>query len=234
MRIMTYNVQSGRDAWGQLHLDGTADAIKSIDPDICGLNEIRVNAADSGYVDQAAYLGTQTGFNARFAKAIPMSEGEYGIALLSRYPISQFAVHPVPDVPLSEREKGYYENRVIYRAVVETPEGELAVYGTHFGLTRPERRYAVQLLLGLIEKETLPLVFMGDLNMEPNDELIGLLREKLTDLTKPIPDLTHHVLRMHNTIDFIFVRGLTATPARAVFSYASDHLPVVTEAHIGN
>ena len=94
MRIMTYNVQSGRDAWGQLHLDGTAEMIRRAAPDICGLNEIRVHCEDSGRVDQAAYLSEQTGLEARFAKAIPMSGGEYGVALLSKYPISDFTVQP--------------------------------------------------------------------------------------------------------------------------------------------
>ena len=232
MKIMTYNVQSGRDAWGQLHLDGCCETIKRISPDICGLNEIRVGCSDSENVDQVAYIADQTGLDARFAKAIPMAGGEYGIALLSKYPIVSFDVHPVPDVPNDEREAGYYENRVIYRARIETPEGALAVYGTHFGLTRPERCYAVRLLMELLDKETLPLVFMGDLNMTPDDALIGELCGKLTDLSKPIPDYTAHTLHLRETIDYIFVKGLRAGPVKAVYSFASDHLPIVTEAQI--
>ncbi|MBQ3668934.1 MAG: endonuclease/exonuclease/phosphatase family protein [Clostridia bacterium] len=233
MRIMTYNVQSGRDAWGQLHLDGTTEMIRRAAPDICGLNEIRVHCEDSGQVDQAAYLSEQTGLEARFAKAIPMSSGEYGVALLSKYPISDFTVHPVPDVPMEQREEGYYESRVIYRARVETPEGPLAVYGTHFGLMKGERENAVKLLKDLISKETLPLVFMGDLNMEPNDALIVEIEQQLYNTIKPVPEFTHHTLNLHGTIDYIFVRGLTATQASTLFSTASDHLPVLTEAHIG-
>ena len=232
MRIMTYNVQSGRDAWGQLNLDGSAETIRKIAPDICGLNEIRVQCTDSEKVDQAAYLGKQTGLHSYFAKAIPMAGGEYGIALLSKYPVSSFEVFPVPDVPLVEREIGYYENRVIYRAEVLSEEGFLSVYGTHFGLTRPERRYAVKLLLDLLDKETLPIIFMGDLNMTPNDELIDVIRGKLNDLSKPISDFTAHTLNLHETIDYIFVKGLKAQPVRAVYSVASDHLPIMTEAHI--
>lgn len=232
MKITTYNVQSGRDAWGQLHLDRTADAIRSVSPDICGLNEIRVNCPDSECIDQAAYLGKKTGLTARFAKAIPMSSGEYGIALLSKYPISTFRVYPVPDVPMVEREKGYYESRVIYRACIETPDGRLAVYGTHFGLMKGERVNAVKLLLDLISKETLPLIFMGDLNMEPDDELIKTIESKLTNTIKPVPDFTHHVLNLHGTIDYIFVRGLSAQPAHTFYTVASDHLPLCTEAHI--
>ena len=230
MRIMTYNVQSGRDAWGQLHLEGTAQTIRRIAPDICGLNEIRVGCSDSGGIDQAAFLGEKTGMFARFARAISLGVGQYGIALLSRYPIAEFTVHPVPDVPKEEREPGYYENRVIYRARVETPAGPLAVYGSHFGLTRPERRKAAELLMSLIETEKLPLVFMGDLNMSTDDELIALIKTRLRDLHPSRPCLTHHVLRMHDTIDYIFVSsGIEAASAYTRYSVASDHLPVVAE-----
>ncbi len=229
MKIMTYNVQSGRDAWGQLHLDGTAETINRLSPDICGLNEIRVNCRDSENIDQAEYLGQKTGMEAHFAKAIPLLDGEYGIGLLSRYPVSEFKVHPVPDVPAEEREKGYYENRVIYRAVVKTPDGDVAVFGSHFGLTRPERVYATRLLLSLVKEETLPVIFMGDLNMEPGDELIKQISAELTDLNRNPTYLTHHVLNAHNTIDYIFVRNLDYKPARAFFSCASDHMPVAAE-----
>ena len=232
MKIMTYNVQSGRDAWGQLHLDGCCETINKVAPDLCGLNEIRVGCSDSENLDQAAYIAEKTGMKGFFAKAIPLGDGDYGIALLSRYPVREFAVHPVPDVPQEEREKGYYENRVIYRAVVETDEGALAVYGSHFGLTRPERRYAVKMLKELLKSETLPTVFMGDLNMTPDNELIGEIRAQLTDLTKPIPDYTAHTLNLKETIDYIFVKGLRAAPAQAVYSFASDHLPIFTDAHI--
>ena len=131
-------------------------------------------------------------------------------------------------MPLDEREPGYYEPRVIYRGVVETPEGKLAVYGTHFGLTRPERAHAVRLLTELIGKETLPHVFWGDLNMTPGDPLIGRIREKLTDTHAPIPMLTCHTLKLEETIDYIFVSdGIEADEAKAYYSVASDHLPVM-------
>ena len=227
MKLVTYNVQSGRDAWGQLRLDGCCGMIKRLDPDILGLNELRKCCADSGNVDQPAYIAEKTGLEHRFAKAIPMAGGEYGIGLFSRYPITEFRVFPVPEVPLEEREPGYYEPRVIYRGVADTPEGKLAVYGTHFGLTRPERAYAVKLLMELLDSETLAHVFMGDLNMTPDDLLIGQIKGRLKDTHAPVPVLTCHTLKLDKTIDYIFVSGgIQADTARSYYSVASDHLPV--------
>ncbi|MBR4234659.1 MAG: endonuclease/exonuclease/phosphatase family protein [Clostridia bacterium] len=230
MRLTTYNIQSGRDAWGQLHLDGTARAINALRPDICALNEVRVACEDSGRVDQCAYLGEKTAMHARFAKAIPMCGGEYGIALLSRYPISEFDVYPVEEVPPERREPGYYEPRVIYRAVTDTPEGKLAVFGSHFGLTRPERVNAVQLALALTAAETLPAVLAGDFNMEPDDKLICELEARLTNLGKGKTYFTHHTLALHGQIDYIFTgSGVKAFSCAPSFTTASDHLPLTAE-----
>ena len=232
MRIATYNVQSGRDAWGQLHLDRTAEAILSLNADICGLNEVRVGCADSNGIDQIAYLAQHTNMEGRFAKAIPLGDGSYGIGLLSRFPIAGFEVHPVPEVPPAMREPGYYEPRVIYRAEVVCPAGPLAVYGTHFGLTRPERANAVSLFKTLLLAETLPdIVFMGDLNAEPCDPVIKQLETLLVNTHKPgQPVLTHHTLNLRGTIDYIFVsHTFNFTPAQAVYITASDHLPILVD-----
>lgn len=230
MKLMTYNVQSGRDAWGQLRLDGCSEVIKRLDPDILGLNELRSGCADSGEVDQPAYIAAKTGLNHRFAKAIPMAGGEYGIGLFSRFPITDFKVFPVAEVPLSEREPGYYEPRVIYRGVVCTPAGEIAVYGTHFGLTRPERVNAVRLLMELLDAEKLRHVFMGDLNMTPDDPLIEQIGKRLKNTHASVPVLTCHTLKLDVTIDYIFVsEGIKAGTALAHYSVASDHLPVTCD-----
>ncbi len=232
MRIATYNVQSGRDAWGQLHLDRTAEAILSLNADICGLNEVRVGCSDSEGIDQVAYLARRTNMEGRFARAIPLGDGAYGVGLLSRFPIERFEVHPVPEVPPARREPGYYEPRVIYRAEVLHAAGRLAVYGTHFGLTRPERAHAVSLLKTLLSVETLPdIVFMGDLNAEPDDPVIREVEGLLVNTHRPgLPMFTHHALNLHGTIDYIFLSpSLRFTPAQAVYTTASDHLPILVD-----
>ncbi len=232
MKLLTYNIQSGRDAWGQLHLDRTAEAINAMQPDICGLNEVRVGCSDSGYVDQLQYLCQHTGLEGCFAPAIPMAEGKYGIGLMSKYPIKSFTVHKVPDVPIGEREPGYYENRVIYRAVLETELGTLAVYGTHFGLMQQERKNAVKLAKELLTAETEQnVVFMGDLNAQPGDEAIKALEEIMHNThSGERPVYTAHTLKLEKTIDYIFVRGsLHSTVAKTRYTVASDHLPLWVE-----
>ena len=40
LRIMTYNIHSGRDAWGRLDLAAIGEFIRTLNPDILALNEV--------------------------------------------------------------------------------------------------------------------------------------------------------------------------------------------------
>src|SRR5512132_1585328 len=90
LRVMTYNIQSGHG-----NLDGTAAAISAAAPDIVGLQEVDVQGAErSNFADQAGTLGEQLHMEVRFAGIyrIPAADTtkpprEFGVALLSKYPI---------------------------------------------------------------------------------------------------------------------------------------------------
>src|SRR5438132_771197 len=90
LRVMTYNIESGRGA-----LDGTVAAIRASAPDVVGLQEVDVHWAErSGFADQAAILGERLGMEVRFARIyeIPNDDParpprQFGVALLSRFPV---------------------------------------------------------------------------------------------------------------------------------------------------
>jgi endonuclease/exonuclease/phosphatase family metal-dependent hydrolase len=102
----------------------------------------------------------------------------------------------------------------------------------------------------LLNKNDLPLVFMGDLNSEPDSKTIEIISKKLFDgitiSKKPfigsLETITGFSLNTSSNkrIDYIFVKGLS------VFSYShiedkmknsnfiSDHLPVLISASLSN
>jgi endonuclease/exonuclease/phosphatase family metal-dependent hydrolase len=90
IRVMTYNIESGRGA-----IDGTVAAIRAQSPDIAALQEVDVHWAErSGFADQAAILAERLAMQVRFARIYRTSNGdpgkpprEFGVALLSRFPI---------------------------------------------------------------------------------------------------------------------------------------------------
>ena len=110
LRIMTYNIHSGRDAWGRLDLAAIGEFIRTLNPDILALNEVRMGTSDVNGDEQARTLAAQLGMHWTFAPAIPYLGGQYGIAVLSRFPIVRTDFWPVKPVPVEQREK-YYEDR---------------------------------------------------------------------------------------------------------------------------
>jgi len=231
LKLMTYNVFSGRNAKAQLDLQGIAEVIRAEAPDICVLNEVRVNDPTSGNCDHAAFYAQAAGMDYHFARAIYLKEGEYGIALLSRLPILKFEVFPVPSVPEGERER-CFEDRVIERAEIDTGRGVIAVYGSHFGLSNAEQLNAERLLMSLLDAEKLPRVFMGDLNLTPDSDIIKRISLRLAD-TDPAHAPTFPSPAPDRTIDYIFTgEGFGTVESRIIPVQASDHLPRVTVVEI--
>jgi len=102
---MTYNIQAGGG-----NLDNVAETIRSVAPDIVGLQEVDVHwDARSAFADQAALLAKSLGMDARFAGIYRISvtdptrpPREYGVALLSRCPIRTFTNHPLTRLSTQE------------------------------------------------------------------------------------------------------------------------------------
>jgi len=229
MRIMTYNIQSGRDAFKTLDLDKCLSVINEFNPDILSLNEVRMKTADIGNCRQADELAEKLGMQVFFAKAIDYMGGEYGVALLSKYPITEACAIPIPQLPPEKRDSRY-EDRVLLKARLLIDSQALAVYVSHYGLSEAERENAVNLTLSELEKEKDPAIFMGDLNMKPDHPLIGRLKGVLTDTAAGASFFTFHALSPTQKIDYIFVKGGFRTENTfAPLTTASDHLPVIAD-----
>ena len=226
---MTYNIQSGRNFAGELNLAFAEEAIRALAPDICALNEVRMKTRDVGDSEQARELGERLGMEWRFARAIPYNGGDYGIGLLSRWPLGEMEVWPVPPLPEGERD-ARYEDRVIFRCPVRASEGEIAVYGAHFGLSQGERENAVGLAERLLGAEMGPALFMGDLNMTPDDPLVARLEAAIPNAAPGAPFFTWKSDAPSQKIDYIFAsRHFRVTRTWVERTLASDHLPHLAE-----
>lgn len=231
LRIMTYNIHSGRDAFGTLDLQRIENTIRSLNPDICALNEVRMRTEDVGACEQARALGERLGMRWAFAPAMPYHGGEYGIGMLSRLPIQKTEFFPVPEVPAERREKRY-EPRVLLRCEI-LAERPIAVYTSHYGLSDEEQQNAVELTLRHVREESLPVAFMGDLNMTPDHPLIQSLSCALSDSAKEKHFPTFHALDPKIKIDYVFFSPeFRVLNTDAPFSAASDHFPLVTDVEI--
>ena len=242
LRIGTYNILHGADFPRKLKTGEDAvdlllcaDSISRMALDICGLNEVRNQERVEGLCHQARFLAERLGYHYVFARAIDHAGGEYGNALLSRFPILSVALYPLI-VPEGERVAGVrYENRVILDARLDVSGRELGVFVTHFGLYEDEIALAAETLVTLARSCTIPLIVAGDFNVTPDHTAIALLKTCLTD-TAEITDDTLYTFPSHaptKKIDYILTSGdMKTRSVTAPHLLTSDHKPLVAELEI--
>ncbi len=233
LRVMTYNIQHGHVHLGD-HIDLTkvCDVIKQYEPDIIGLNEVRGRGSAGDYTAQVETMAAYLGYHCYFGRSIYVgADNPYGNAVLSKYPIVEASVIRIPDPALPE---GAIEPRSICRCVVEIGGEWIAVYSSHFGLTKVEQEHAVSTAVTVLRDERLPHVLMGDFNVTPDAPVLAPLNRTMTGtdeiLTGQFSFPSH---KPEEKIDYIYVsRGIRVTRAEIPQAVASDHCPVYADVEI--
>ena len=239
LKVATYNIAHGLNYNGKAYsqnmpvdLSNTANAIKEVDADIVGLNEVY----DSGIeelVNQAKKLAQYAGFSDYvFGQSILINlQGvlsAYGNAFLSKYKIIKSEVIKVPSPKLGERGcNGYYEDRSVLHVVIDCGVN-VSVYVTHFGLNDDEKQPMVKTLINLIDNDSLPVILMGDFNAEPNDEILKPIYDRLTSCAKEVGNtqFTYSTCKPEITIDYVFVsKYFKIKEFEVVNTLVSDHFP---------
>ncbi len=173
LRVLTYNIHHGEGMDGKLDLPRIAEVIKRVTPDIVALQEVDMKTGRAQGVDQAAELGKLTGMHSAFGKAMEFDGGEYGEALLSRWPLEEVRV-----IELPKREGS--EPRCILAARIQ-PDGDrpaLLFAGTHLEHAQAQLCLCQAGKLGpyLADFKGLPVILAGDLNAEYDSPPLTVLR----------------------------------------------------------
>lgn len=226
LKIMSYNTQHCLNfITREIDFDIMVDTIKKCDADIIGLQEMRDESERDDYAAQAKIMAEKLGFYYYFAEAIRFGgKNPYGNALISRYPIVSAETVLIPD-PEIKKYDGYYETRCLLKAKIDVGE-EINVLVSHFGLNPDEHENAVKTVVqNLPESKT---VLMGDFNMQPDNELLNPIREKLYDTANKFdePKLSFPSDNPEIKIDYIFTSNdLNVISADIPAIVSSDHRP---------
>lgn len=233
MRVLVYNIHAGKDAAGVDNLARVADLVRSTQADIALLQEVDRGTIRSGKVDQPGVLSRLTGFNVAFGKTLDYQGGDYGIAILSRWPISEDTLISLPVNPPQARSGGVYEPRGALLALIQVPGGSIEVMNTHIDASREDfyRRQEMTTLLKLAALRKSTFVG-GDLNAEPGSAVIEMVRGS------PVRDawaecgtgsgLSYPASRPVKRIDYLLVpSGWRCVSGSVIETEASDHRPVL-------
>ncbi len=227
LRVMTFNIHSGLEG-----LDKVVEVIRATAPDIVALQEVDIGSRRSGGLDQLALLAERTGLRyfAHF-RTTTLYGGDYGPAVLSRYPLEKVEQHALPVEP-------GMEPRTVAHALVNVNGREVSVYATHLtkrpfnGGLRVRQGAAI---LSLMERDPRPKLLMGDMNDVPTSLPMRLLKRELMDVFAQSgqgPDKTYRMPAFlpEARIDYVLACDhFRPRSSRVLRSDASDHYPVVAD-----
>jgi len=231
LKVLSYNIHIGNppDKPGVTDLKGIAKVINDSDADLVALQEVDVFTNRSGKnLDQATELARLTKRHHYFVKTIDHDGGEYGIAILSKFPIVKKESYLLPS---AEGVRG--EQRAIAFVTVEIDEGVFLDFAsTHFDLTPQTRLLQSTFIADLVKNRNLPILLGGDFNAVPNSDEIRLLDQyfKRSEISNGFTIPEGNPTR---EIDFIMYtpehRFKIERHEVIQEHFASDHLPVFVE-----
>jgi endonuclease/exonuclease/phosphatase family metal-dependent hydrolase len=227
-RILTYNLHGPPDD----HMDELVDALRS-DPvlkeaAIFGLQEVNRHHRKTGYRDVASELATTLGLYYAFAVENPYKKGggERGLAILSRFPISQVERIALPHAGPGGRR------RIALGTTVHLGPDRLRVYSIHLETRIANRKHADQLTAVVADANRyreLPTVILGDFNT------VYFRTEQTFDLLKASDFQTklyegssfRKALLLRKKLDWIWTRNLEIFESGVQGQIeVSDHRPI--------
>ena len=223
LRILAYNTHHGAGMDGTLDLVRIADVITEAAPDLVALQEVDRLVERTGWVAQAEEYADLIGLESVFGGFMEYQGGQYGMALLSRFPILERTNHRLP-------AGAEPRTALALRTRIPGSEREVVFVGVHFYRTEEERLAQARSLMDTLEEEEGLVILAGDFNSLRGSPVMELLATRWAVLEKDGRTATFPADDPAREIDFILVsprEGFRVLEHRVLGEeVASDHRPI--------
>jgi endonuclease/exonuclease/phosphatase family metal-dependent hydrolase len=230
-RVMTYNIHHAEGLDGKVDLLRIAQLIKEQGADIVALQEMDKGTERTQRRDFPAELAALTGMTCIFNNNHSFQGGEYGNAVLSRFPV-KFWMNTHYEMLREGEQRG------LLRLVIEINGRPVTFMNTHLDHRSDDsERWSNVAEIEKTSKQNAgaPVILCGDFNDTPESRVCRKLAETFEDTWKRIGNgdgWTIPAAKPNKRIDYIWIsRAKSLAPVRVWVpqSNASDHLPVVAE-----
>ncbi len=239
IKVMNYNIHQyyQEDPNPMINKSGNyvfqnlLNVIEAENPDIVVLEESEGNRITGGNVNGVPWLASR--LNMFFYYGPDTSDQIYGVSLLSKWPISSEETFMLPSTESIER--------VAIRCVIDHPDGEFYVVGTHFqtGKYKIDRENQAKKIVEIVGDS--PTLILGDFNTRPypSDNAYMILNNTFNDAwvwggndVNDTAGYTDSPLDLHSRIDYIWFtkNDWTIIDVGVTGNYkSSDHMAVFAE-----
>jgi endonuclease/exonuclease/phosphatase family metal-dependent hydrolase len=215
LRIGTWNIRAAQSA----PVDALAAELRAMEVDVVALQEVDVRTRRGNFVDEPGELAAALGFHYVFAASFHWDEGHYGLALLSRWPLTKVKRHRLDGTPEAEP-------RIVLDATVCVGGQPLHVLNHHADRRTESRALGFAHLNRIVKDEIgRGILVLADLNEYPDAPGVrSLIEAGFVDLSagEAVNSRIDHILA-----DAPLAR--LASPARVWPTDKSDHHAVLAD-----
>ena len=246
LNLASYNIGAARVS----DIETVTKAVGALKADVITLNEVDRLTARSGKVDQVKEIAEALNYNYVFGKTIDFDGGEYGIAILSKFPIGASEI-----VRLPSGDPKVDEARIVLLAEVQVPgfDNPIVFMNTHLdykedhSIQRPQIQCINDLAVANISTHKITdfttkiKILAGDFNDTYNSENVAELSRYWNLVTSddpndmrtwpaanPMADLDHIFTSRGQIWEVKSVEVLGGTDRGIDWNGTSDHNPIVT------
>jgi endonuclease/exonuclease/phosphatase family metal-dependent hydrolase len=196
------------------------------------LQEVDRGVQRTQRIDEIVELSKLTHMEYAFAFNLPYQGGQYGVAILSRFPIRATEHRLYKNLREAER-------RGFIRAEVRIDGRVVHFVTTHLDYQHDDGRlFEAQQMMASLSDVKGPLIVVGDFNDVPAGDTYKLMRALFDEAwaIRPADEgFSYPADKPTKRIDYIFTRRtdeIRTKRAWVVNTLASDHIPVVAELEI--
>lgn len=231
LRVMTYNIHHGEGLDGRVDTARIAALIRQERPDIVALQEVDKGVRRTAGRDLTAELAALTGMTGVFSNNFYFQGGEYGNAVLTRFPVKRWTNHHYQMIRTNEQ-------RGILQLVLDVSGREVVFMNTHIDsrsddAERWQNVGEIEVLCSKYARQ--PVILCGDFNNFPQGRVYERLAQTFHDTWSRVGEgdgFSFPARSANRRIDYVwFTRPEVLAPLRAWLpsSEASDHLPLLAE-----
>ena len=229
LRVMSYNIHHGVGMDKQYDLERIAKIINESGADLVAIQEVDKLTDRVQGVNIAADLQELTGMYYTFGKSIDFQNGEYGLMILSKWPLYDVKVLRLPT------SEGW-EPRIALSALVDVKGlGEVRFISTHLQHQSPEQQYSQAEMINEVfgNPDVTPCILAGDFNSGFGSPTFGVLSQAWDVKTQIDMGETYPADKPEIQIDHIMTSGDIKLKSIGVKvldnAVESDHRPVIVD-----